>query len=102
MRIEIISAEEKIAQTLSEEANFVGLTLTDIKSNLNLAVGFVDCFGDFAEQCIKTELRLAGDLVLTVHQYVLDGEAASLSWKPFRNFLFYDLRFGELQIKAYG
>ncbi|MBO5324030.1 MAG: hypothetical protein J6A88_08035 [Oscillospiraceae bacterium] len=102
MRIEIISGGEASVYSMPESANFAGFTLENSKRLLNINSGFPDSFDNLQVQCTDTAYRLSEKLTLTVHLYTLEGKAQCLSWKPYSNFLFYDLYFGDVHIKVYG
>ena len=102
MRIEIISGGESSVHAIPEQVNFIGFTLENHKRLLNINSGFSEEFYNLPMQCTNQEYRLTEELTLTLHLYTLEGKAEVLSWKPYPNFLFYDLRYGDIHIKAYG
>lgn len=102
MRIEIISNGTTSVYKMPEQVNFVGLTIEDAERNLNITVGFAGCFGDLPVQYTKKECRLTDGAILTIYQYTLEEKARVFSWKPYPDFLFYELYFCNACIKAYG
>ena len=102
MRIEIISGGETSVYAMPESVNFMGFTLENPKRLLNINSGFSDDFGKLQVQCTDKEYRLSEKLTLTLHLYTLEGRAEVLSWKPYPNFLFYDLHFDDVCVKVYG
>ena len=102
MRIEITSAGETSVHTMPEQVDFIGLTLENTERELNIVVGIPDCFENVPVECMNREYCLGEDMTLTTHLYTLQGKTCVLSWKPYPDFLFYDLCFGDVYIKVYG
>lgn len=102
MRIEIISGGETSVYTMPEKADFLGVTIENQTRVLNIIAGIPNGFGNLLAEYTNQEYRLSEELKLTIHLYTLDGEAQAFSWKPYQNFLFYDLCFDGFHIKVYG
>lgn len=102
MRIEIISFGETSVYTMPEKVDFVGLTIENTTRTLNIVTGIPDGLDNLSVECTQWEQRLNEELTLTAHLYTLGEKARSLSWKPYSDFLFYDLHLSGVNIKAYG
>lgn len=102
MRIEIIVGAETVVHTLPEQVEFLGLTLENTDTTLNISTGFPGMDGNSAVACTDQVYPVGEGLTLIAHMYTLGGKAKVLSWKPYPNFLFYDLYFGDVHIKVYG